>query len=93
MRIVSLTCSNTEIVAALAPDAVVIAWCGVEPEKYRTDVIYRNPAFRDLPAVRHRRVFRIPEAFLGRPGPRLVEGIRALRDVVAAVREGRPAPE
>jgi len=80
-------------VAELAPDAVVIAWCGVEPAKYRTDVIYRNPAFRDLPAVRRRQVFRIPEAFLGRPGPRLVDGVRALREVVAAVREGRPAPE
>jgi len=29
--------------------------------------------------VRENRVVAIPEAYLGRPGPRLVEGYRALR--------------
>lgn len=80
-------------VARRAPDAVVISWCGVDPGQYRPDVVYRNPAFRDVPAIRNRRVFRVPEAFLGRPGPRLVEGVRALRALVAAVREGGRAPE
>jgi len=80
-------------VAALAPDALVIAWCGVEPAKYRTDVVYRNPAFRDIPAVANGQVFCIPEAFLGRPGPRLVHGVDALRRVVEHVREGRAAPD
>lgn len=80
-------------VAALAPDALVIAWCGVEPAKYRTDVVYRNPAFRDIPAVANGQVFCIPEAFLGRPGPRLVHGVEALRRVVEHVREGRAAPD
>jgi iron complex transport system substrate-binding protein len=74
-----------EEVRELAPDAVVLSWCGIHPTKYRPDVVYRNPLFQDLPAVRKGRVFMVPEAYLGRPGPRLVDGVRALREVVKAV--------
>lgn len=80
-------------VAELAPDAIVISWCGVHPGNYRSEVVYRNPAFRDVPAIRNRRVFRVPEAFLGRPGPRLVEGVWALRGVVGTVLGRGSAPE
>ncbi len=75
-------------VADLDPDAIVVSWCGVDPAKYRPEVVRRNPAFQDVAAVRNDRVFCVPEAYLGRPGPRLVEGVRALRRVVAAVRSG-----
>jgi len=66
----------------LRPDAIVIAWCGVPFPKYRPDVVYRRPAWQSLPALERRRVYCVPEAFLGRPGPRLVEGHRALRRIV-----------
>lgn len=69
-------------VAALAPDAIVVSWCGVDPARYRPEVVLRNPAFRSVPAVVHDRVVPVPEAFLGRPGPRLIEGVRALRRIV-----------
>lgn len=82
-----------EEVAALAPDAIIISWCGVKPSNYRSDVVYRNPAFQQMPAVRDRRVFQVAEAFLGRPGPRLVEGVRAVRQVVETVLAGGCAPE
>jgi iron complex transport system substrate-binding protein len=72
-------------VRALAPDAFVISWCGVHPDKYRPDVVLGNPAWAELPALREGRVFCVPEAYLGRPGPRLVDGVRALREVVAAI--------
>ncbi len=71
-----------EEVRDLAPDAIVISWCGVPTAKYRTDVVYGNPLWQDVPAVREGRVFPIAEAFLGRPAPRLVEGFHALREVV-----------
>jgi len=80
-----------EEVAALAPDAVVLSWCGVDPAKYRPDVVLRNDSWQELDFVRLERVFSVGEPFLGRPGPRLVEGARALRDVVRQVRSGGSA--
>jgi iron complex transport system substrate-binding protein len=73
-----------EAVARLDPDAIILSWCGVNPSKYRPDVIYRNPLWQGVKALRHGRVFSIPEAYLGRPGPRLVEGYKALRRIVEA---------
>lgn len=78
-----------EEVREMAPDAVVLSWCGVAPDKVRPEVVYRNPAWRDLPFVRDRRVFLVPEAVVGRPSPRLLDGLAALRAVVHAV---SPAP-
>lgn len=78
-----------EQVCALAPDAVVMSWCGVKPDKYRADVVYRRQAWQDVPAIRQRRVYGIAEAFLGRPGPRLVEGFRALRRIVEELSTSR----
>lgn len=72
-------------VAQLAPDAVVLSWCGVPPAKYRPDVVLRNDRWQELEFVRNEKVFCIGEPYLGRPGPRLVEGFRRLRDVVRAV--------
>jgi iron complex transport system substrate-binding protein len=72
-------------VAACAPDAVVLSWCGVDPAKYRTDVVLSNPAWADQAFVRKRRVHTVGEPFLGRPGPRLVEGVRRLRPIVAGL--------
>ncbi len=79
-----------EQVRQLAPQAVVMSWCGVKPEKYRADVVYRREAWRDLPAIRDRRVYGIAEAYLGRPGPRLVEGFRALRRIVEELSTSAP---
>jgi len=65
---------------------MVLSWCGVAPEKVRPDVVLANPAWQELAFVRERRVYLVPEAFLGRPSPRLVEGVERLRAVVGAVR-------
>jgi iron complex transport system substrate-binding protein len=80
-----------EEVAGLVPEAIVLSWCGVHPSNYRPDVIYRNPLWQRVPALRHGQVHCVPEAYLGRPGPRLIEGARALRGVVRSVR-GRICP-
>ena len=69
--------------AAQAPDVVVMSWCGVRVENYRAEVVRRRPHWEDVPAVRHDRIHAISEAFLGRPGPRLVEGHRQLCRVIA----------
>jgi len=79
----SVEVSDDEARAA-APDAIVMSWCGVKEEKYRADVVARRPGWADVPAVRHGRIHPVTEAFLGRPGPRLVEGYRALARICAA---------
>ena len=78
---------SDEEVRDLDPDAVILAWCGVAPEKYRPDVVYKNPCWGAVRAVQKGQVHCVPEAFLGRPGPGLVEGFRALRGVVENVYE------
>jgi iron complex transport system substrate-binding protein len=70
-----------EAVAA-NPDSVIMSWCGVPLHKYRSEIVYRRPAWQDMVALRERRVFAVAEAFLGRPGPRLVQGYQALRKIV-----------
>lgn len=68
-----------------APDAIVMSWCGVKVQNYRADVVARRSGHESIPAVRSNRIHAVSEEFLGRPGPRLVEGYRALRDIIAAI--------
>ena len=77
---------DTEVLA-LDPDAVVISWCGVRPEKYRPEVVYRNEQWQQMNAIVNRHVYCVPEAYLGRPSPRLVQGCEALRNIVRALSE------
>jgi iron complex transport system substrate-binding protein len=76
-------------VAELAPDAVVLSWCGVHPDKYRPDIILGNDHWQELDFVQKNRVFCIGEPYLGRPGPRLVDGVRLMREVVESIRRER----
>lgn len=78
----SVEIADADAIAA-APDAVVMSWCGVKEDKYRSDVVARREGWAGVPAVKQRRIFPVTEAFLGRPGPRLVEGYRALARICA----------
>jgi iron complex transport system substrate-binding protein len=73
---------STEEVMTAAPEAVVMSWCGVEEAKYRPHVVSRRTGWEQLPAIRDDRIFAVSEAWLGRPGPRLLEGIERLRRIV-----------
>jgi iron complex transport system substrate-binding protein len=85
-RPVKSTPLSERAAAALVPDVSVISWCGVRLEKYRKEVVLRRPAWQELELTRRGRVYPIPEAWLGRPGPRLVEGARELRRIVTSIR-------
>ena len=76
---------------ALAPDAVVISWCGVDVRNYRPEVVRRRPAWKDIPAIQRDAIVPISEAYMGRPGPRLVEGVRQLRAVVERLQQAPDA--
>lgn len=71
--------------AAQQPQLVVMSWCGVKVEHYRADKVRTRPGWNQVPAVTHDRIVPISEEFLGRPGPRLVEGYRKLRAAIAAI--------
>lgn len=70
---------------AAMPDLIVMSWCGVKQEKYRPEVVRSRPGWDAVPAVANDRILAVSEAFLGRPGPRLVEGYRRLRTAIDAV--------
>ena len=72
-------------VLALDPDALVISWCGVRPEKYRPEVVYRNKQWQQMNAIVNKHVYCVPESYLGRPSPRLVQGYEALKDIVGTL--------
>jgi iron complex transport system substrate-binding protein len=73
-------------------DAVVVSWCGVPFSHYKLDKVLGRPGWEGVPAVRCGQVYAVPEAWLGRPGPRLVAGLAALRAIVAGIRSGAPLP-
>lgn len=79
----SVPLENARAIAA-APDIVVMSWCGVSVENYRPEIVRRRAGWDAVPAVRDHRILPVSEAFLGRPGPRLIEGYRALRAAIAA---------
>ncbi|MDH3688669.1 MAG: helical backbone metal receptor [Gammaproteobacteria bacterium] len=74
-------------VRSIDPDAMVISWCGVRTEKYRPEVVYRNESWKTAKFIVNGHVHCIPEALLGRPSPRLVEGYHALKDLVRRLRD------
>ena len=80
-REVKSTPLTDEEVLELNPDAVVISWCGVDFSKYRPKVIYRNPLWQETKFVKNKNVFRVSEAYLGRPSPRLINGLMELKKI------------
>ncbi|WP_376695256.1 cobalamin-binding protein [Wenzhouxiangella sp. EGI_FJ10305] len=76
---------DTDMARAASPEAVVMSWCGVDEAKYRPHVVRRREGWSDIPAIANERIFPISEAWLGRPGPRLIDGIKKLRELVERV--------
>ena len=61
-----------------------MSWCGVKVENYRAELVRRRPGWQALPAVRNDQIHAISEEFLGRPGPRLLQGYQALCRLIDA---------
>lgn len=77
--------STAQAVAA-GPEAIVMSWCGVAEDKYHPHVVARREGWQGVPAIRNRSIHAVSEAWLGRPGPRLLDGIERLRAVIARSR-------
>jgi len=70
-----------EQVAAARPDVIILAWTatGAKADPQRT---LENPAWRDVPAICHRRVHVIRDELLNTPSPILVRGALELSRVI-----------
>jgi iron complex transport system substrate-binding protein len=66
-----------EDVVQARPDVIVLAWTAAGARSKPSSAL-RNPAWRDVPAVKTGRVVVIRDELLNTPGPPLVEGARAL---------------
>jgi iron complex transport system substrate-binding protein len=69
-------------VARARPDVIVLAWTATGTKADPRSAL-RNPAWRDIPAVRNARVFVVPDELLNTPSPVLVRGLGALRRCLA----------
>jgi iron complex transport system substrate-binding protein len=63
------------------PDVIVACWCGVR-KLPTVDRILRRPGWSAVRAIESRRVAVLSEAYFGRPGPRLVQGLEQLAAVL-----------
>jgi len=64
---------SAEQVAEAKPDVIVLAWAAAG-EKSDPEQSYKLEAWKDVPAIRNRRVHVISDEFLNTPGPPLVRG-------------------
>lgn len=83
---------STDMAIAAAPELIVMSWCGVQEDKYRPHIVSRRDGWNRIPAVRNGHIVPISEAWLGRPGPRLIEGIERLRSAITAIKRSGALP-
>jgi len=70
---------------AFAPDVVILMPCGFKLEQTQRELsrFTQHPAWQTLPAVRNRRAYAVDgNAYLNRPGPRIVESAELLAGLV-----------
>lgn len=64
------------------PHLLMLCWCGTLQKKMDVKQVAERPGWDRLQAVKAGRIHCFPEALYGRPGPRLVEGLEQLAQVV-----------
>lgn len=68
---------TAEEVIAADPDLIVVAWCGTH-DRSRPDLVRKREGWAGITAVRQGRIHAVPDELLNTPGPRLVDGLKAL---------------
>lgn len=86
-------------IASADPDVLIVAPCGFDVERTRAEVraLETNPVWRNLRAIRERRVWLVDgNAYVNRPGPRLVDTMEIFAGILhpdASVRQVSGAAE
>lgn len=75
-----------EQVAEAQPEVIVVAWTATG-DQAKAEKLYKVAAWKDVPAVRNRRVYVVRDELLNTPGPPLVEGARELARILAGDRK------
>jgi iron complex transport system substrate-binding protein len=75
-------------VAEANPDVIVLAWTATG-DKAEVQRAYEVQAWKDVPAIRNKRVYVIRDEWLNTPGPPVLEGARALHKIIASVTKER----
>jgi iron complex transport system substrate-binding protein len=74
-----------DVLVAYQPDVIVIMPCGCKIPQTQADLpaLTAHPQWRDLPAVRNNKVFVADgNAYYNRPGPRIVESVEMLAEIL-----------
>jgi iron complex transport system substrate-binding protein len=79
-----------EQVAEARPNVIVLAWAATG-SKSDPRQAYRVEAWKDVPAIRDRRVFAIRDELLNTPGPPLVQGAQELSKLLHRAKSSRSA--
>ena len=72
-------------VVAADPQVIFLSWCGVPAASLNPERVLRREDLKSVAAIRHGRVYPLDEALLGRPGPRVVEGIARMAEFLREV--------
>ena len=67
------------------PEVIILSICGAG-ERVDTERVYNREKWQSLAAVKNKNVFVIHDSLVNRPGPRVVEGIRRLQEMIRASR-------
>ena len=84
-----------EALAATAPDVALLLPCGLSLDEVvrEAEALATRPEWRSLPAVASGAVWALDaNAWFSRPGPRLLDGIEALRAILANPTGDHPVP-
>ncbi len=74
---------SDEQVAEATPDVIVLAWAATGTRAKASEA-YKVAAWKDLPAIRNKRVVVIADELLNTPGPPLVKGAQELSRVIGS---------
>jgi iron complex transport system substrate-binding protein len=72
--------SDQEI-AATRPDIILLAWTATG-NRANPRMTFANPLWKDVPAIRHKRVFVLQDELLNTPGPPLIPGAREISRIL-----------
>ena len=70
-------------ILSLDPNILLICWCGEKMQnRMSIDKILTRPGWENIKAIKEKRVYCVPESLFGRPGPRIIDGLELLSQIV-----------